>query len=141
MGSPNANRGAWNFDFAVVTGLDGQNTNLSNFTFKLEITQNGTNTHTFVLDPGTHVWVDQANPLSGFGGDDFSTHAASAAAQSHIAENSVNLAFLQNAFGPLSTSSTAGTTYDIHLEAFQGNALVGLVQDHVTLVSHALLMA
>jgi len=140
VSSDNANRAAWNFDFAVATGLDGQNTSLSDFTFKLEITQNGTNTHTFVLNPSTHVWIDQANPTAGFGGDDFN-HPATAAVQSHVAENSVNLAFLSNVFGPLSTSAAAGATYDIHLEAFKGNQLVGLVQDHVILTQHDVLMS
>src|SRR4051795_574847 len=31
VGSANAGRGAWNFDFVVATGLNGQNTDLSSF--------------------------------------------------------------------------------------------------------------
>lgn len=139
VSSANSGRSAWNFDYVVSTGMDGANTSLSDFTFKLEVTQNGTNTHIFVLNPNTHVWVDQANPTIGFGGDDFN-HPATTSVQSHVAENSVNLAFLATAFGPLATSTTAGTTYDIQLEAFKGVQLVGLVHDHVTLTQHSLIV-
>src|SRR3954453_9149767 len=100
VGSANTGRGAWNFDFVVATGLNGQNTDLSSFTFKLAITQNGTNTHVFDLDPATHFWIDEGNPTVGFGGDDFN-HPATAPTQRHVAENSVNMAFLTGAFGML----------------------------------------
>jgi len=132
VSTANPDRAAWNFDFVVDTGLNGATTNLSDFTFKIQITQNGTNTHVFDLDPTTHVWVDEANPTVGFGGDDFS-HPASANVQSHVAENSVNLAFLTGDFGPLATSTAAGTTYDIQLEAFKGVQLAGLVHDHIVM--------
>src|SRR4051812_7366457 len=133
VGTANAARSAWNFDYVVATGLNGQNTDLSSFTFKLAVTQNGTNTHIFDLNPATHVWVDEANPAVGFAGDDFN-HPATAAVQSHVAENSVNLAFIAGAFGPLATSAAAGTTYDIKLEAFDHTHLVGMVHDAVLLV-------
>jgi len=113
----NANRSAWNFNYVVDTGLNGSTKTLSDFDFKLVVTQNGSNTHTFDLNAATHTWVDEVNPpLTGFGGDDFN-HPASATVQSQVAENSVNLAFLANAFGPLATSTATGTTYDITLEA------------------------
>jgi len=134
VGSADAGRSAWNFDYVVATGQDGQTTSLSDFTFKLQVTQNGTNTHIFTLDPTTHGWIDQANPTIGFGGDDFN-HPATVGTMTHVAENSVNLGFapLVSAFGPLASSTAAGTTYDIQLEAFKGVQLVGLVQDHVLL--------
>jgi hypothetical protein len=133
VGSADAARGAWNFDFVVATGLNGQNTDLSSFTFKLAITQNGTNTHIFDLNPTAHVWVDEANPTVGFGGDDFK-HPATTATQAHVAENSVNMAFVTGAFGNLATSTAAGTTYDIKLEAFDHTHLVAMVHDSVLLV-------
>ena len=133
VGGANAGRGAWNFDFVVATGLNGQTTDLSSFTFKLAITQNGSNTHIFDLNPATHLWVDEANPAVGFGGDDFN-HPASAATQAHVAENSVNMAFVTGAFGNLATSSAPGATYDIKLEAFDHTHLVAMVHDSVLLV-------
>ena len=133
VGGANASRAAWNFDFVVATGLNGQSTDLSSFTFKLAITQNGTNTHIFDLDPVTHAWIDESSPTTGFGGDDFN-HPASAAVQSHVAENSVNMAFIAAAFGNLATSTAAGTTYDIKLEAFDHTHLVAMVHDSVLLV-------
>src|SRR3954447_4370401 len=133
VGSANTGRGAWNFDFVVATGLNGQTTDLSSFTFKLAITQNGSNTHIFDLDPATHAWIDEANPTVGFGGDDFN-HLATPATQSHVAENSVNMSFVTGAFGNLATSTAAGTTYDIKLEAFDHTHLVAMVHDSILLV-------
>ncbi|HJU11999.1 MAG TPA: hypothetical protein VJ728_14035 [Candidatus Binataceae bacterium] len=127
----------WNFDYVVDTGLNGNTNTLTAYTFKLQITQtatNGTtNTQVFDLNPTTHVWTNEANPASHFGGDDFSGHPATSQVQSQVAENSENLAFLGGVFGPLSTATAAGTTYDIQLEAFKHVQLVGLVHDHVTL--------
>jgi len=132
VGSANANRSAWNFDYVVATGLNNTSSNLDSFTFKLAITQNGTNTHIFDLNTATHTWIDEAHPTIGFGGDDFN-HPASAGVQSHVAENSINLAFLAAAFGNLATASAAGTTYDIKLEAFDHAHLVGIVHDAILL--------
>lgn len=130
------NKANWNFDYVVDTGLHGSQQSLNAFTFKLQITQDRTATHTFVLDASTHVWTDEKNPAYHFGGDDFDPHLASATAAgvtNQISENSENPAFLGNAFGTLDQATAAGTVYDIQLEAFQGVKLVGLVHDHVTL--------
>ena len=119
----------------VATGLDGNNTDLNSFTFKLSITQNGTNTHVFDLDPATHFWTDESNAAVGFGGDDFHPHEGDVTpyVAHHVAENSVNMAFLAGAFGNLPVSTAAGTTYDIKLEAFDHTHLVGMVHDFVIL--------
>src|SRR4051794_15074550 len=117
---------------SVSTALGGSTATLDAFTFKLAVTQNGTNTHIFDLDSATHVWIDESNPLVGFGGDDFN-HPATAQVQSQVAENSVNLAFIAGAFGPLATSTAAGNTYDIKLEAFDHTHLVGMVHDYLIL--------
>ena len=64
-------------------------------------------------------WPPGRRPLAiVFGGDDFSQPGASAAVMSHIAENSVNLAFLSGEFGPLATSTAAGTVDDVKLAGF-----------------------
>jgi hypothetical protein len=129
----NATRSAWNFNYVVDTGLNGSLSTLSDFDFKIVVTQNGTNTHTFDLDAATHVWVDEANPAVGFGGDDFN-HPASAMVQSQVAENSVNLAFLAGAFGSLATAAAAGNTYDITLEALDHqNHILSSVHDVILL--------
>ena len=126
----------FNFDYVVDTGLNGSTKTLSDFHFKLQITEkatNGaTNTEVFDLNPSTHVWTNEANPASHFGGDDFA-HAATPQVQSQIAENSENLAFLGGVFGSLASATAAGTTYDVQLEAFHGAHLVGLVHDHILL--------
>jgi hypothetical protein len=127
----------FNFDYVVDTGLDGSAKTLSDFVFKLQITQtatNGaTNTQVFDLNPTTHVWTNEANPASHFGGDDFA-HPATPQVQSQVAENSENLAFLGGVFGSIASATAAGTTYDVQLEAFHGVQLVGLVHDHILLV-------
>jgi VCBS repeat-containing protein len=110
-----ADRGAWNFNYVVDTGVNGSTNTLDSFDFKIVMTQNGTNTHVFDLNSATHAWVDETSATA-FGGDDFN-HPASALVQSQVAENSVNLAFLTNAFGPLATAAAAGTHYDVTLEA------------------------
>jgi hypothetical protein len=133
-GMQSPTRAAWSFDFAVVTGLDGSKHDLGDFDFKMVITQNGTNTHTFDLNAATHEWIDESNPLIRFSGDDFN-QPATANVQAHVAENSANLGFgpMQLAFGPLATSTAVGTTYDIKLEAFDHTHLVGMVHDYILL--------
>jgi hypothetical protein len=74
---------------------------------------------------------------AGFGGDDFLPSAATAGASppaSQVAENSVNLGFLMNAFGPLATSTIAGTQYDIVLQATDHGHALGAVHDGIILV-------
>ena len=46
----------------------------------------------------------------------------------------VRVAFIAAAFGNLATSTAAGTTYDIRLEAFDHTHLVAMVHDSVLLV-------
>lgn len=126
----------WNFDYVVDTGLNHSTSTLSDFAFKLQITQtqNGaTNTQIFDLNPLTHVWTNEANPASHFGGDDFQPHPQAPGVEAQIAENSENLGFLGGVFGSLADATHAGTTYDIQLEAFSGVRLAGLVHDHITL--------
>jgi hypothetical protein len=125
-GQQSATRANFNFDYEVNTAHGADNIDaaktLANYDFKMEISQflggSTTASHTaiFDLNPVTHVWTDEANPLAWFGGDDFSGQAgASASVMARVAENSVNLGFagLQSDFGPLATSTAAGTVYDI----------------------------
>jgi hypothetical protein len=127
----------FNFDYVVDTGIHGSTSTLNDFTFKLQITQTATsgatNTQVWDLNSTTHVWTNETNPNSHFGGDDFGGHPATTEVKSHVAENSENLAFLGDVFGSLASATAAGTTYDIQLEAFQQTHLVALVHDHVLL--------
>jgi hypothetical protein len=133
VSSANPARSAWNFNYVVDTGVNGSTNTLSDFHFQMVVTQNGTNSHTFTLDPSTHVWIDAANPTVGFGGDDFN-HPATAQVQSQVAENSVNLAFLTGDFGPLATAAAAGNQYDITLQALDThNTLLAQVHDVIVL--------
>lgn len=133
-GTQSATRAKWNFDYVVDTGIDGSNKTLDKFDFKMVITQqtapNVTHTETFVLDPSTHIWANAAH-TAGFAGDD----QVPAPTATQVAENSVNLGFLTTAFGPLSSSTVAGTQYDITLQAtdHQGHVL-GSVHDQLILV-------
>jgi hemolysin type calcium-binding protein len=136
----NPARAEWNVDYVVDTGINGSSGKLSDFDFEAVIKQtlpsNATHTETFILDPTTHIWSN-ASHTSGFAGDD----NVPAAIANQVAENSVNLGFatLQAVFGPLATSTAAGTQYDIQLEAFDtghghhAQQLIGSVHDVITL--------
>ena len=141
-----SNRADWNFDYVVDTGINHSASTLGDFGFKIVITELAGSAHgtsaTFDLDPASHVWVNETHaPGSGFGGDDFNT-PASAAVESKVAENSVNIGFvaLQAIFGPLASSTAPSTQYDIQLEAFSHDAhgnhqtQIGSVHDVLTLV-------
>jgi hypothetical protein len=145
-------RASWNFDYDVNTAAGvapGDTVNLtaapglSAYDFKMEITQSGPqflspHTAIFDLNTATHLWVDENNSALAFGGDDFQPpKGASADVMAHVAENSVNLGFapLQAEFGPLATSTAAGTTYDIKLAGFTGGSpnMVTFTHDVITL--------
>ncbi len=92
--SDNADRAAWSFQYSIVTGLDGETTDLSDFTFKLFIDTDVTEGTDFreltMIDPGVplgndtgFVWFDQdGNPTIGDDGGN-----------ANVAQNSENYAF------------------------------------------------
>lgn len=136
-------RAAWNFDYVVNTAVDGSTSTLSDFTFKMVITQtsptNVVDTEVFTLNAATHTWLNETF-TAGFAGDDFTPTYANpnsatvpAMLYSQVAGNSVNLGFLASAFGPVGTSTLAGNEYDIQLQAFDDVQLIGVVHDVVTL--------
>jgi hypothetical protein len=148
----NLNRAEWNFNYVINTasGVAAGDTfdltkapRLADFDFKMQITQSGPtflhpHTAIFDLNAATHVWVDESNPTVAFGGDDFpSGSGASTEVMSHIAQNSVNLKFLEGEFGALATSTAAGTEYDIVITGFKAGTgnLETYTHDHVTLVA------
>jgi hypothetical protein len=143
----NALRAEWNFNYVVDTGAGSFNLtkspNLAAYNFKMQITQSGPqfltpNSAIFDLNAATHVWVDESNSAVTFAGDDFApANAASAAVMAHIAENSVNLVFVTGEFGPLATSTVAGTEYDIKVVGFKAGSgnLETFTHDHITLVA------
>lgn len=139
-GTQSATRAAWNFDFVVDTGIGGSSKTLDQFNFNMTITQtttaNVTHSETFTLDSASHVWLNAAH-TAGFAGDDFLPSATTPGASppvSQVAENSVNLGFLTTAFGPLATSTAAGTHYDIVLQATDHGHVLGAVHDAIILV-------
>jgi hypothetical protein len=143
-GLQSATRALWNFEFVVNTGLNGSTNTLSDFTFKMAITQttvtDAKTTVVYTLDPNTHVWgnavaaVNPADPAASFfSGDDFAptypTGTVPADLWAQVATNSVNLGFgpMQNVFGPVADATQAGTQYDIQLQAYNGVELIGVV--------------
>jgi hypothetical protein len=139
----NPARAEWNFNYVVNTGVGGlaKNPDLAAYDFKMQITQSGPSflpphSAVFALNAATHEWVDQSNSAVKFGGDDFAPgNAASPAVMAHIAENSVNLAFVTGDFGSLAASTVAGTEYDIKLVGFKSGNLETFTHDHITLVA------
>ena len=93
-------------------------------------------------DPTTHFWWNAAH-TAGFGGDDFAPSFGDPSDNvppylppdeaSQMATNSVNLGFLTSSFGPLATSTLAGTQYDITLQVLDHGQVFGSVHDHLLL--------
>lgn len=126
-----ATRAAWNFDFSIATGLDGEATGLSDFTFRLLVdVDKGTGTDFRVLELGaggtgsanTH-WTDVTNPGSPtlVVGDD-------AGVANQVTQNSENFGFGfirpfidDDPVAPgIQTYNFGAGEFDIVLEAYQG---------------------
>jgi VCBS repeat-containing protein len=130
-----ATRAAWNFDFSIATGLDGEATGLSDFTFKLKIdVDKGAGTDFRVLELGaggsgtanTH-WTDVTNPITPtiVVGDD-------AGVANKVTQNSENVGFTfirsfidDDPIAPgVQTYNFGAGEFDIVLEAYQGMDLL-----------------
>ena len=136
-------RGAFNIDYVVNTGANGDtvsSADLSKYTSIMQVTgefAGGSATADFQLNPTNHVWEDVSNPNIGFGGDDFNQPGATAGVMSHITENSINFGFasMQEALGATQAQlTTAGTQFDVKLATFSGGNMLSEVHDHITLV-------
>jgi hypothetical protein len=128
----NATRAAWNFEFSVATGLNGETTDLSDFTFKLLYDVDpglGTNYRTLTLEAET---TPQAAGQSGFQWRDDGTglvFISDDEGTANVTQNSENYAFaffqnfLGGAYGPAGFVGPAH--FDIQLQAF--DATNGLI--------------
>jgi hypothetical protein len=121
-----ANRAAWSFDYSIVTGLNGETTDLSDFTFKFLVDVDPTtakNYQVFTMAPGGtgSANVHWTNQFGDAVGDDQGINGV-------VAQNSRNLAFYDvdhstpltqpydPAFGP--------GQFDIILSAYDGSHLI-----------------
>ena len=126
-----ANRAAWNFDYSIITGLNGETTDLSDFTFKLLVdidASSGTDYQEFTMVPGgagsaNVSWVNQFGDVvvddQGIAG--------------MVAQNSRNFAFydvdhVTPLTQPYDPAFGAGE-FDIILQAFDGANLIA--QNHI----------
>ncbi len=124
--SNNAARAAWNFDYSIITGLNGETTDLSDFTFKLLVDEDPTaaiDYQVYVMAAGGvgSANVHWANQYGELVGDDQGIAG-------EVAQNSRNLAFYDT------DHVTPGTQvydplfgpgqFDIVLQAFQGTSLI-----------------
>jgi len=120
-----ANRSAWNFDFSVNTGVGGGGKTADDFNLRIVISDNDGNTHAYTRTHtvGGVVWAN-AETATGFG--------EVAAPTTQLAQDSVNMAFLQTAFG--ADFQSAGEQYDITLQAFDDKGkIVAQVHDVIFL--------
>lgn len=133
---PASNRAAWNFDYSVITGLNGETTDLSDFIFKLSVDidpTSATDYQVFTMQPGgmgsanVH-WVNQFGDLVG---DDQGNGL--------VAQNSRNMAFYDtDHVTPLTQpydSLFGPGQFDVVLEAYDSsNALIAQNHIHVDVV-------
>ncbi|MBR9865116.1 MAG: hypothetical protein GYB24_16895 [Rhodobacteraceae bacterium] len=129
-----AGRAAWSFQYSAITGLNGETTDLSGFTFVLKIdtdVTDGTDFRVLTMEPASFpnatgfVWVDQdGTPTIGDDGGN-----------GNVAQNSENYAFgFINNFidadpntAGMQDYAASGFTeaeFDIILEAYDGNKLI-----------------
>jgi hypothetical protein len=133
-----ANRAAWNFEFSVATGLNGETTSLDDFTFKLLVDVDptaATSYRTLVLEEET---TPQGAGQSGFQWRDEGTNAVFISddeGTANVTQNSHNYAFfpqlfMSGVYGP--GDSFAGPAFfDIQLQAFDSNDVL-LAQNHIS---------
>lgn len=136
--APGAPKAEWSFDYSIVTGLNGETTDLGDFTFKL----------LYDVDPGTGTsyktltleaeGTPQAAGQSGYQWRDADTNTVFIVddeGNANVTQNSENYsfaffqAFLTDAYGP--GNNFAGPAYfDIELQAFDGAQLIA--QNHIS---------
>jgi VCBS repeat-containing protein len=131
----NVNRAAWSFEYSIATGLNGETTDLDDFTFRLLYdvdTSAATSYRTLTLEPGGtgssgHQWRDSGTNLV-FIADD--------SGNANVTQNSENYAFsffqsfLTSAYGP--GSGFAGPAqFDIMLEAYDSSNVL-IAQNHIS---------
>jgi hypothetical protein len=120
-------RAAWNFDFSVNTGIEGSTQTLDAFDFRIVIVSGDGERAVFELEhlgPGVTPWLHSSG--SGFTDDD--------GLNPQVSQNSVNFgfAFMKAIFGE--DYNDAGEHYDIWLQAFDGNKLVGEVHNSIDII-------
>jgi hypothetical protein len=133
----NATRAAWNFEYSVATGLDGETTDLDDFTFKLMYdtdTSAATSFRTLVLEAET---TPQAAGQSGYQWRDEGTglvFIADDEGNGNVTQNSENYAFnffqtfMTGTYGP-ANSFGGPATFDLILQAYDGSDLIA--QNHI----------
>jgi hypothetical protein len=129
----NPNRAAWNFQFSVATGLNGETTDLDNFTFKLLIDTDkgaGTNYVSLTLEPeltpqaagqSGYQWRDDASGIVLIADDE---------GTGNVTQNSQNYAFYNIPGYNIGNAFAGPGTFDLQLLAFDDqNNLIG--QNHI----------
>jgi hypothetical protein len=143
IGNPARAEWNWNYVDNVAAGTPASDSaglaalpDLGQYDLKMLITESrpGFIHHSDVFDfnAANHVWTAENTLNAGgvnklaFGGDDFAPgNLAPTGVQSHVTENSENVAFLQGAnatdgFGTLPGMTAAGTQWDFKEAVFQG---------------------
>jgi hypothetical protein len=134
----NANRASWSFEYSIATGLNGETTDLNDFTFKLLIDTDPGASETYtelhlvydpaINNPGTntadsngYVWKNDAN-VTIIPDDDGVTPT--------VTQNSQNYAFYGIPTYNAGTAFAGPAEFDIVLQAFSGSTLVA--QNHIS---------
>jgi hypothetical protein len=136
-----ANHAAWSFQYSVATGLNGDGTDLNDFTFRLLVDVDkslGTNYLTFQLEPEAPPGAGSGTPQSNFVWRSVDNPAVVVPfddeGNANVTQNSRNYtfaeyqAFLSSVYGP--GNAFAGPAhFDIILQAFSGTTKIA--ENHI----------
>jgi hypothetical protein len=131
----NANRAAWNFNYSIATGLNGETTDLDNFTFKLLIDTDPTAATSYVTMELEPELTPQAAGQSGFQWRDDVTSTVLIAddeGNANVTQNSQNYAFYSVPGYNIGTGFTGPAEFDIQLQAFDSSNNL-IAQNHIAL--------
>jgi hypothetical protein len=131
----NSARAAWSFEYSIVTGLNGETTDLGDFTFKLLVDKDPTaaidyNELLMRVDPLAPGTADTIWQLVGPNVDVIGDDAGNPALPGTVAQNSQNISFAFYGLGAYAGAGFPAGQFDISLQAFDAlNTLIG--ENHI----------
>jgi hypothetical protein len=126
-------RAAWSFEYSIATGLNGETTDLDNFTFKLLIDTDPTAAVSYVTLELEPELTPQAAGQSGFQWRDQDSNLVPIAddeGTANVTQNSQNYAFYGIPGYNVGNGFAGPAYFDIQLQAYDGAQLIA--QNHIS---------